>query len=63
MNYLRRQSRRGQSGEDVETWVRVEPKEAHRKSDIDTVIYNNFGPVAPDVVEHVHHNEDRLIPN
>jgi hypothetical protein len=35
---------------------------AYRKSDILTVIDNNFGLVAPDIVEHVHHNLDSLVP-
>jgi hypothetical protein len=43
-------------------WVRSEPQNAYRKSDIETMIYNNFGPVAPDIVEHVHHNSDGVVP-
>ena len=27
------------------------------------MIYNNFGLVAPDIVEHVHHNLDGLVPD
>jgi hypothetical protein len=27
------------------------------------VIYNNFGLVAPDIIEHVHHDVDGLVPN
>ncbi len=36
---------------------------AYRKSDIHTVIYNDFGPVTPDIVEQVIHNLDGLIPH
>jgi hypothetical protein len=50
------------SGVNVETLVKSEPSEAYRKRDIDTVIYNNFGLVAPDIIEHVHHNLDGLVP-
>ena len=39
-----------------------EPGEAHRKSDVETVIYSNFGSVSPDIVEHVHHNQDGFVP-
>ena len=33
------------------------------KSDIHAMIYNNFGPVAPDIVEQVIHNLYGLIPH
>jgi hypothetical protein len=36
---------------------------AYWKSDIHTMIYNNFGPVAPDIVEQVVHNSYGLIPH
>jgi hypothetical protein len=36
---------------------------AYWKSDIHTMIYNNFGPVAPDIVEQVVHNLYGLIPH
>jgi len=37
-------------------------KVAHRKSDIQTVIYNDFVPISPDVVEEIHHNLGGLVP-
>jgi hypothetical protein len=43
--------------------LRSEPQGAHRKSQIHTVIYNDFGPIAPDIVEQVHHNPDSLVPH
>jgi hypothetical protein len=36
---------------------------AYRKSDIHTMIYNNFGSVAPDIVEQVVHNQYGLVPH
>ena len=44
-------------------WVKSESREAYRESDIHTVIYNNFRPVTPDIVEQVIHNLDSLIPH
>jgi hypothetical protein len=32
-------------------------------SDIHAVIHNNFGPVAPNIVEQVHHDSDGLVPH
>jgi hypothetical protein len=36
---------------------------AYWKSDIHTMIYNNFGSIAPDIVEQVVHNPYGLIPH
>jgi hypothetical protein len=36
---------------------------AYWKSDIHTMVYNNFGSVAPDIVEQVVHNPHSLIPH
>jgi hypothetical protein len=36
---------------------------AHWKGNLHTVIYNNFGPVAPDIVEQVIHDPDSFIPH
>jgi hypothetical protein len=36
---------------------------AYWKGDIHTMVYNNFGPVAPDIVEQVVHNLYGLIPH
>jgi hypothetical protein len=42
----------------MEFWSKV----AHRKSDIQTVIYNDFALISPDVVEEIHHNLGGLVP-
>jgi hypothetical protein len=36
---------------------------AYWKSDIHTMIYDNFGPVAPDILEQVIHDSYGLIPH
>jgi hypothetical protein len=38
------------------------PKVAYRKGDIQTVIYNDFVPISPDIAEEIQHDLGGLVP-